>query len=133
MLRADPADAVKWLRKIDDADLRQDSAGSVAQAWFRSDPAAARQWVDAMPRGAERDNVLANAAASMYRQSDTQLEIIESIDDADKRQQAMFIRGMANSRDDPEELIRQLELIEMPELFKQQIKAQLLRRSVSGR
>jgi hypothetical protein len=133
MLRADPADAVKWLRKIDDADLRQDSAGSVARAWFQSDPAAARQWVDAMPRGVERDNVLTNAAASMYRQSDTQLEIIESIDDADKRQQAMFMRGMTNSRDDPEELIRQLELIEMPELFKQQIKAGLLRRSVSGR
>lgn len=131
-LRKDPAGAATWLDLIDDPDLRQDSAGSIARAWMASDPAAAHRWIDAMPRGAERDNILVNASSNMFRQGDKQLELIESIDDADKRQQAMLIRAISNSRDDPDEVIRQLEKMEMPEFFKQQIKAQLLRQSVGG-
>jgi hypothetical protein len=129
-LQKDPANAATWLERIDDPDLRQDSAGNIARAWLRSDPAAAQRWLDAMPRGAERDNILVNATANMAGQSDEQVALIESIDDEDKRQQAMFIHAISNARGDPEEVIRQLEQMDMPEFFKQQVKAQLLRQSV---
>lgn len=130
--KEDPATAVSWLELIDDPDLRQTSAGNVVTRWLRSDPDAARRWLDSMPRGAERDNILVNATMDMYAMGDLQDELIQSVDDPHKRDQAMLIQGLMNSRNDPEELISRLEQMEIPEIFKQQLKSELLRGSLRG-
>ena len=130
--RREPAAAAEWLQQISDPDLRQVSAGEVVRRWYKTEPEAASQWLNAMPRGADRDNVIMNTATSLSRDSDKQLRLIESIDDSEKRKQAMFMRTISQNRDDPDELIRQLDAMEMPDMFKQQIKAQILRGAARG-
>ena len=128
-----PASAAELARQIGDRDVRESSAGSVATNWLRKDPEAARRWIDSIPDLEERDNVLVNASLNLYGQPELQEELVNSISDAEKREQAQFMRGMMENRGDPEELLRRLDSIDMPAIFKQQIKAEILRSSVRGR
>ncbi len=130
--RRDPASAIQRLQQINDTDLRQVAAGDIVRRWYRSEPEAASQWLDTLPRGADRDNIILNTAMQMSQSRDEQLRLIASIDDSEKRQQAMFMRVMLESKDDPEEMVRQLESMDMPDIFRQQIKAQILRGAARG-
>lgn len=130
--RRDPVSAAQRLQQIDDTDLRQVAAGDVVRLWYKSEPEAASQWLDALPRGAERDNIILNTAMQLSQNKDEQQRLIESIDDAEKRQQALFMRAMLETKNDPAEMLRQLDSMDMPDIFRQQIKAQLLRSAARG-
>lgn len=130
--RHEPASAAERLQQIADADLRQVAAGDVVRRWYQTEPGAASQWLDALPRGADRDNIILNTAMQLSQSRDEQLRLIESIDDSEKRQQAMFMRVIMESKDNPEEMVRQLDSMDMPDIFRQQIKAQILRGAARG-
>ena len=128
----EPDQAAEWLTKINDPDLRQVAASDLVRKWYREDAVGARQWIDAMPRGADRDNVIVNTVVGMAHQGNDQSTLIDSIDNPRKREQAIWMQDLWQSRDDPDALIRKLDTMEMPDLFRQQMKAQILRSAARG-
>ena len=85
-----------------------------------------------MPRGADRDNVIVNTVVGMAHQGNDQSTLIDSIDNPRKREQAIWMQDLWQSSDDPDALIRKLDTMEMPDLFRQQMKAQILRSAARG-
>ena len=130
--RNDPQWAAARVTEIADADLRAAATTDVLNRWRVDDPAAAREFLGAMPRGPARDSVVLGIAMDSHRDRAEQTRLIESIDDSELRRQALLLRDMMQSRSDPEELIRQLDAIEMPAIFRQQMKAEILRSAARG-
>jgi len=97
----DPQRAVRWLGMIDSESGRSDAIRQVAQHWMATDPTAANAWVQSLPRGADRDAVI---AATMYRHRNSPEEarrVIESIDNPNMRRRALISHLQSLARSNP--------------------------------
>ncbi len=130
--RSAPSDAAAMLDRIDDMDLRQVAASQVLSRWQRKDPDAVEQWIQGMPRGADRDSIIMNTAMNSQRDSEETIQLLNTIDDEGKRQEAILLHSLMRSRDDPEKMMQQLEQLDMPEFMRQQLKAEIMRSAARG-
>jgi hypothetical protein len=73
-----------------------------------------------------------NTSLSMGLGNERQTTLIDSIDDPGIRQQANFMRSILRSRGNPEEQLQLLNEMDMPDIFRQQFKAQILRSAARG-
>lgn len=120
----DPALAASWLGNISDERLQGAATGTVAAHWGKSDPDAALRWVHTLPAGRSRDTAIMYMAGSWRKPTHEQLELVNSIEDANTRGQAKIqriyllletdpgaARALLADDDIPNHLREQLELM----------------------
>ncbi len=119
-----PELAASWLNNISDERLQGAAIGTIAAQWGRNDPEAALQWVRALSPGRPRDTAIMHLAGDWRTPTREQLDLINSIEDANIRGQAKMqriyrlmetnpgaARALLEDDDIPNHLREQLELM----------------------
>ncbi|MDJ0710413.1 MAG: hypothetical protein QNJ14_08490 [Woeseiaceae bacterium] len=88
----DPTQAASWLNNIENEPLRGAAIGSIATQWEGKDPAAAMQWVQNLPAGRPRDTAIMHMSGNWGSATPEQLDLINSMEDANMRGQAKIRR-----------------------------------------
>ena len=118
-----PRQAIAWIDAIDDPGSRTGAVKALTSIWYRSDPVAANRWVSYLPSGATRDDAIAAMINSSQNYSNTQVDLINSIDDPAKRSQALVGFVTQLSRLDYPQAMKLLESMQLGDLERAQIKA----------
>lgn len=116
----DPADAVRWLRNIENEALRASASGQIAAQWARQDAAAAERWVSEMPSGSTRDGAIMHMTSQWREPSEAQHRLINSIENRDIRGQAKIRLAYNLMHTDIEKARELLRDADIPEYQRQQ-------------
>lgn len=109
----DPRQALQWMESISNPEARSQALSQIAMSWYSQDPSAARAWVQSLPRGATRDDVIVASSSTRHRSTAESLDLIQTIDDASKRKQAMLVLVQITARSNPAEAKRILTELEL--------------------
>ncbi len=125
-----PQEAAAWLASIEDEGMRAMASQQVASAWHRTDPQAALNWVLNQPAGAARDDAILSLSANQVDQGGTLgADLIEKIDDPQKRRQAYIMQVWNVARTDQEQALSLLRRIDMTDDERRQVEAEISRLS----
>ncbi|MGH8193553.1 MAG: hypothetical protein ACREQ8_03995 [Woeseiaceae bacterium] len=118
----DPREAAASLGLIADESNRAQATMQVVAEWSRSEPEAADQWAGNLPSGQQRDAAIMAAASAWDEITFARQRLIDSIDDAQVRKQAVtgVIYRVASS--DPEKAERMVEETDLSEEEKQELR-----------
>lgn len=118
----DPRQAAASLALLTDESNRASATMQVVGEWSRSEPEAAQQWAGNLPSGQQRDAAIMAAASAWDEITFARQRLIDSIDDAQVRKQAVtgVIYRVASS--DPEKAERMLEETHLSEEEKQEVR-----------
>lgn len=109
-----PQEAAAWLASIEDEALRGMASQQVANAWQQTDPQGAMNWVLNLPGGPARDDALLGLSSNLFDRGEALTEnLVEQIDDPEKRRHAYIMRVWNVARTDQERalaLLRKLDL-----------------------
>jgi hypothetical protein len=98
--RQDPAAAARWAMSLANPGARESAATGVATAWYNADRAAAQSWILSQPAGAERDQLLANAAMRNMISGDFDVGLFDAFTSPVVRAQAATMAIITTSRTD---------------------------------
>jgi hypothetical protein len=98
----------------------------VASAWYQFDPQGATNWVLNQPGGPARDDAIVGLASNLVDQGGTATaDLIEQIDDPQKRRQAHIMQVWNVARTDQERARALLRRIDLSDEERRQIEARL--------
>ncbi len=123
--QTNPAEAVRWLRSVDNEALRGAATGQLAAMWAASDPVAAERWVSGLPSGSSRDDAIVQISSAWRELTDEQRQLIAGIEDRDKRGQAKIRQVYYLMRSDPAAARRLLKDEDIPSYQRQQVEVAL--------
>lgn len=119
--RSDPAEAAEWLARLEDDGFRRAATQKVVSQWMYKDREAAKNWISNLPPGEKRDDTIMSMAAQFGSDTPADRDLVASIGDAAKRQQAQAMRLLSLARTDAAQARKELKRLELPELFRQQM------------
>lgn len=121
----DPRRAAESLASIEDDVLRTNLTTQIVSQWARADPAAAERWAADLPPGQERDTAIVGVASRWTELTPARRVLIESIDDAEWRAQAVTNMLFRLASEDFEQAERLLRDISLPAVQKEQLRQQM--------
>jgi len=125
-----PQEAAAWLASIEDEGMRAMASQQVASAWHRTDPQAAMNWVLNQPAGPARDDAILGLSANRVDQGGMlRTDLIEKIDDPQKRRQAYIMQVWNVARTDQEQARSLLRGIDLTDEERRQIETEISRLS----
>ncbi len=123
-----PREAIAWLGLINDEASRGRAAAGAVSQWYRSDPAGAQQWVRNLPLGSMRDDAI-SGLMSQWRDYDVaQEELIASMTDDGKRNQARVRQIYSIMQRDPARARQLLDGLDLPSHERQRLETALNKR-----
>ena len=123
-----PREAIAWLGLINDEASRGRAAGGAVSQWYRSDPVGAQQWVRNLPPGSVRDDAI-SGLVNQWRDFDVvQEELIASITDEGKRNQARVRQVYSMMQRDPARARQLLDGLDLPSHDRQRLEVALNKR-----
>ncbi len=125
--QTNPTEAINWLANITDDSMRGAATGQLASQWYTTDPQAATIWVTNLPAGPSRDDAIVQMSYQWTEATDTQLDLIASISDRDKRGQAKIRRIYHVMQTDPARARELLQDEDIPDYLRQQTQVNLSR------
>ncbi len=120
-----PREAVAWLGLINDEAAKGRAAAGAASQWYRSDPAGAQQWVRNLPLGSMRDDAIAGLVNQWRDFGVEQEELISSMTDDGKRNQARVRQIYRVMQRDPARARQLLDGLDLPSHERQRIETAL--------
>jgi hypothetical protein len=125
-----PREAAAWLASIEDEGMRAMASQQVAGAWHQTDPQGAMNWVLNQPASAARDDAILGLSANQVNQGGTlATDLIEKIEDPQKRRQAYIMQVWNVARTDQEQARSLLRGIDLTDEERRQIETEISRRS----
>ena len=123
---ANPQEAAAWLASIEDTGMRAMASQQVASAWHQVDPQGATNWVLNRPAGPARDDAILGLAANQVDTGGTlAADLIEKIDDPEKRKQAYVMQVWNVARTDQERARSLLRAIDLTDEERRQVEEQI--------
>lgn len=127
---SNPQEAAAWLARIGDESTRAMASQQVASAWHQMDPQGATNWVLNQPRGPARDDAIVGLSANLVGQGGTlATDLVEQIDDPQKRRQAYIMQVWNVARTDQERARALLRRIDLSDEERRQMEAEISRMS----
>ena len=121
----DPAEAARWLGRIDNKLLLGSATGQIAAQWAQRDPVAAERWVSTLPSGRSRDDAILQMSYQWKEPTASQDSLIASIEDKEKRGQAKIRRVYSLMNTDIEKAREVLQDADISEAQRQQVELML--------
>jgi len=118
-----PQEAVAWLNLIGDDASKGRAAAGIVRQWYGNDPQGTQRWVRNLPQGSVRDDAIGGLVTQWHDYGVEQEELISSIADGGKRQQARTRQIYALMRRDPGRARELMEKANLPEHERQRIEA----------
>ena len=131
----DPGRARRWLSTISDADLQVVAAATAFSDAYGDDDIAARDWLEQLPAGIDRDQVIANVVLDFNSSNlspDEKARLIAQIRDPEIRLQIEDWNYIIGSQGDVERELEALDRTGLPEALRQQLKAQAIGSSIGN-
>ena len=123
-----PREAIAWLGLINDEASRGRAAATVVRQWYGNDPAGAQQWVRNLPPGSVRDDAI-GGLMNQWRGFDVeQEELIASMTDDGKRNQARVRQIYVIMQRDPARARQLLDELDLPSHERQRLETALNKR-----
>lgn len=120
-----PREAIAWLGLINDEASRRTAAAAAVRQWYANDPAGAQQWVRNLPQGNVRDDAI-NSLVTQWRDFGVeQEELIASMTDDGKRNQARVRQILIVMQRDPARARQLLDGLDLPSHERQRLETAL--------
>ena len=116
-----PQEAIAWLDLIGDESQRGRAASGIVGQWYENDPAGAQRWVQNLPPGSVRDDAISGLVNQWHDYGREQEELIASITDDGKRNQARLRQIYNLIRRDPGRTYELMEQTDLPEYDRQRL------------
>ena len=97
----DPQQALEWMASINNESSRARAAAQVAAVWYSRDPTAATSWIKGLPSGNQRDDAIIAAASSAGPNAESVIDLLDSVEDPEKRKQAITLQIRMLSHTNP--------------------------------
>ena len=120
-----PREAIAWLGLINDEASRGRAAATVVRQWYGNDPAGAQLWVRNLPLGNVRDDAIGGLINHWLDFDIVQEELIESITDDGKRNQARVRQIYIVMQRDPARARQLLDGLDLPSHERQRLETAL--------
>jgi hypothetical protein len=101
------------MSSISTPEARSAAMTQVAMQWYSRDPASASAWIEALPRGSDRDDAILATISAGRESHESVGDLIATIDDEPKRKQATMARIqylMFTDRAAAEQLLEESEM-----------------------
>ena len=116
-----PQEAIAWLDLIGDDTHRGRAASNIVGQWYGHDPEGAHRWVQNLPQGSVRDDAITGLVNQWHDYGREQEELIASITDDGKRNQARLRQIYNLIRRDPGRTYELMEQTDLPEYDRQRL------------
>jgi len=116
-----PAEAAAWLALISDKLQRSSATLQLASIWDSQDSDAAGRWVDTLPWGGQRDDVIVGLVSNWQEMTQSRRLLIESIGDSEKKTRAQIRYIGRVARTDWQRAQSMLTETDMPSIDRQRI------------
>jgi len=116
-----PREAIAWLDRIGDEAHRGRAASNIVSQWYGNDPEGTQRWVQNLPAGSVRDDAIGGLVNQWHHYDNEQEELIASIVDDGKRNQARTRQIYTLIRRDPGRARELMEQADLPSHERQQL------------
>jgi hypothetical protein len=116
-----PQEAIAWLDLINDDAHRGRAASNIVGHWYGNDAEGAQRWVQNLPPGSVRDDAINGLVNQWHDYGIEQEELIASITDDGKRNQARLRQIYKLMRRDPGRAYELMEQADLPEYDRQRL------------
>ncbi len=130
---SDPRGAVALADQITHEAQRLTATAQIAQAWARTDSAAALRWLRNLPPGQSRGQAISSFVSATADPTPEHIGLLDSIEDEAQRYQARMalVYNLANR--DPARARRMLDEMDVPAAERKHVEEYLMRRYTGGR